>query len=50
MTSLHWAAYNGHTDVIKILLAHGANVNTRDRYGKKDNITLRILGSKEETK
>ena len=36
MTSLQWAAINGHTDIVKILLAHGANVSTKDYDGKKD--------------
>ena len=39
MTSLHWAAMNGNTDIVKILLAHGVNVNTKDNDGKKDNNT-----------
>ena len=39
MTSLHWAAQNGHTDTVKILIDHKANVSTKDRYGKKDNNT-----------
>ena len=37
MTSLQWAAINGHTDIVKILLAHGANVSTKTNDGKKDN-------------
>ena len=36
MTSLHWAAENGHTEIVKILLA---NVSTKDNDGKKDNDT-----------
>ena len=39
MTSLHWAAMNGNTDIVKILLAHRANVSTKDNHGKKYNNT-----------
>ena len=43
-TSLHRAAENGHTNTVKILLAHGANVSTKDDYdGKKDNNTYKYL-------
>ena len=42
MTSLHWAAQNGHTDTVKILIDHKANVSTKDRYGKKDNTYIYI--------
>ena len=28
---LHAAAKKGHTDVVDILLKHGANVNTQDK-------------------
>ncbi len=41
-TSLHWAAKYGDTDIVKILLDHGANVTVStkdDVYGKKDNYT-----------
>ena len=30
-TPLHVAAENGHTDVVDILLKHGADVNTQDK-------------------
>jgi hypothetical protein len=33
-TPLHWAAWNGFVDVVRLLLAAGAPVNQRDsRYG-----------------
>ncbi len=33
-TPLHWAAWNGLTDMVRLLLEHGAPVNVRDsRYG-----------------
>ncbi len=33
-TALHWAAWNGRTDMVRLLLDHGAPVNVRDaRYG-----------------
>ncbi len=36
-TSLHWAAQKGYTDIVKLLLAHGANDSTKTNNGKKDN-------------
>ena len=30
MTALHYASRNGHTEVVKVLLAAGANINYRD--------------------
>ena len=43
MTSLHYAVgQDGHTDIVKTLLDHGANVNTKDNAGKKDNNTYII--------
>jgi len=29
-TSLHYAAYNGHTNSVALLIASGANVNMKD--------------------
>jgi ankyrin repeat protein len=33
-TSLHQAAYAGHTDVVKVLLQHGADVQAKDTDGQ----------------
>ncbi len=33
-TPLHWAAFRGRKTAAEMLLAHGANVDTRDWYGK----------------
>jgi ankyrin repeat protein len=30
---LYWAALNDHRDAVKLLLAHGADVNTKDDSG-----------------
>ena len=32
-TSLIWAARFGHTDVVQLLLQHGANINAKDTEG-----------------
>ncbi len=29
--AIHWAAYMGHVDVVKILTDHGAEINCRDK-------------------
>ena len=34
MTSLLWAAKEGHADAVKILVEKGANVNLKDKDGK----------------
>jgi ankyrin repeat protein len=33
-TPLHWAAYGGRFDVVKLLLEHGADPNTQDEDGR----------------
>ena len=32
-TALIWAAYQGHAEVVELLLMKGANVNARDKDG-----------------
>jgi len=34
LTALHHAAARGHTDVVELLIAHGADVNAIDITGK----------------
>ncbi|MCC6003801.1 MAG: ankyrin repeat domain-containing protein [Thermofilum sp.] len=34
LTPLHWAAFLGHVDVVRLLLEHGAEVNARNKYGE----------------
>ena len=29
--AIHWAAYMGHVDVVKLLVDHGAEINCRDK-------------------
>ena len=31
MTALHWASRKGHTEVVKVLLAAGANIHDSDK-------------------
>ena len=37
-TSLIWAAYQCHTDIVKILLENGADVNLQNKYGELHNL------------
>lgn len=39
MTSLHWAALNGHADTVEMLLEHGANKMICDKRGAMDIIS-----------
>jgi len=41
-TALHWAAQRGRTQVARLLLENGADVNVRDEFG----ITPSQLGSR----
>jgi len=41
MTALHWAARNGRTDIINMLLEHGASINTRD-YNRQTPLHLAV--------
>lgn len=33
-TRLHWAVENGYTEIVKALIAKGADINTKDIYGQ----------------
>ena len=33
--AIHWAAYMGHVEVVKILMDHGAELNCRDKMVNK---------------
>ena len=37
-----WAASEGHTDVVKILLEKGANINLQDNEGQLQNFIITI--------
>ena len=34
-TSLFYAVRRGHTEIVRLLLNHGADANTKDKYGEK---------------
>jgi ankyrin repeat protein len=34
LTALHMAAYNGHSEIVKLLIDHGATIDCRDAEGK----------------
>ena len=39
MNALHFAAYNGFTEIVKLLLLKGAEVNAKDKFvGASGNI------------
>ena len=42
MTSLMYAAQQGSTDIVRILLEHGADVNTKSSRGESHTIILTI--------
>jgi len=33
-TPLHWAGYEGHQDIVQLLIDHGAELNARDKFGR----------------
>ncbi len=43
MTPLMTAALEGHEDIVKYLINHGANVNDKDMLGKFSNPCKKIL-------
>lgn len=36
--AVHWAAYMGHTEVVRILVEHGAELNCRDKQVRSSQI------------
>jgi len=46
-TPLHWAAFRGRKTVVEMLLAHGANMDTRDWYGKTPLSLAKEVGHTE---
>ena len=38
MTSLMWAAYNGHADIVKVLLEAGASIEAKTIVSKRISI------------
>ena len=44
--AIHWAAYMGHVDVVKLLVDHGAEINCRDKQVCKRNIMKHINGNR----
>ena len=38
MTALIYAAYNGHTDAVKVLLEAGASIEAKDNVSKRISI------------
>ncbi|CEF74218.1 unnamed protein product [Fusarium graminearum] len=50
VTTLHWAAYLGHNNVVSLLLEHGADVNHRVRVEFIDDAIERHSGHEEDLK
>lgn len=46
-TPLHWAAQQGHKDIVALLLANGAQVNAKNKYGDTALHFAATGGSKE---
>ena len=38
MTALIWAALNGHSDIVKVLLEAGASIEAKDNVSKRISI------------
>ena len=38
--AIHWAAYMGHTDVVRTLVDHGAELNCRDKQVSGVSVSL----------
>jgi ankyrin repeat protein len=43
-TPLHWAAYNGYIDVVKLFLVHGADPAVKDKDGRTPLDLARVKG------
>jgi uncharacterized protein len=43
-TSLHWAAFRGDAKLVAVLLAHGANVNAKNKDGRTPLIMAAAMG------
>ncbi|KAF4496186.1 hypothetical protein FAGAP_7674 [Fusarium agapanthi] len=48
VTAIHWAAFNGHTDIVSLLLNHGANINHRVRIDARERFTLPRLPADQQ--
>lgn len=42
---LHWAAYNDHDALVKVLLALGSNINERDQHGYTPLLLAAMMGN-----
>jgi ankyrin repeat protein len=48
-TALHFACMNVHLDVVRLLVAHGANVNCRNSFGETPLARLLNCGSHQNS-
>ena len=44
--AIHWAAYMGHVEVVRILMDHGAELNCRDKMVRSDLFPLLLTKPK----